>query len=155
MEPKDSASSSVRAEHRWPASLAVAVLIVIPFLMPEPLTLGPRWLLPASEAVLLVAIVVADPGRIDRRSGAMRRVSIALVVLLILGAIWATASLVAELIDGGGVTNSAGNCSRPAPWYGSASTWPLRSSIGNSMPAVRPADTFSPRRTPTWPSPST
>ena len=60
------------------------------------------------EAVLLVVLIVADPGAIDRRSRALRVVGIALVALLGLSAMAATGFLVDSLITGGPETDSAG-----------------------------------------------
>ena len=58
------------------------------------------WLAAPFEVGLLAAIMVADPGRIDRRSQLLRGLSIALTALFAVAAIVATAWLVAELIDG-------------------------------------------------------
>jgi hypothetical protein len=85
---------------------AVLAAIVLTVLLPDDLRLGPRWLLPVVEAVLLVLVVVGDPGRIDRRTRALRFMSIALVAVLVTGALAATVQLVDELIEGGSVTNS-------------------------------------------------
>ena len=69
--------------------------------------LGPPWLLPLVEGVLLVAVIAGDPGKINRRSRWLRALSIVLVSVLVLGALWATVQLVDDLIHGGAVTNSA------------------------------------------------
>ena len=42
--------------------------VAIPLLMPDELLPGPRWVVPSIIFVLLVAMLVLDPGRIDRRS---------------------------------------------------------------------------------------
>jgi hypothetical protein len=81
--------------------------MVLPFLMPHDLVPGPRWILPAAEGILLIAMAVTDPGRIDRRSNRVRGVRIALIAFLVLGTTWATARLIYDLIEGGSVTNSA------------------------------------------------
>jgi len=57
--------------------------------------------------VLLVAIVAGDPGRINRRSRLLRGLSIALVTVLVLGALSSTLLLIDALIHGGPETNSA------------------------------------------------
>jgi hypothetical protein len=86
----------VVAEARWP--MAGAVLAV---------RLGPQWVLPLVEGVLLVAVIAGDPGKINRRSRWLRALSIVLVSVLVLGALWATVQLIDDLIHGGAVTNSA------------------------------------------------
>jgi uncharacterized membrane protein len=55
---------------------------------------------------------VSDPGRIDRRSTAVRACSIALVAILAIGAAVATVRLVVDLIRGGPETNSPGQLLR-------------------------------------------
>jgi hypothetical protein len=82
--------------------------IVLTWLLPAELRLGPNWLLPAIEAVLLVALVFGDPGVISRRTRALRAFSIALVAILVLNSLWSTALLIDVLINGGNATNSAG-----------------------------------------------
>jgi hypothetical protein len=87
---------------------AVLAAIVLTFLLPAQDRLGPSWLLPLIEAALLIALVVADPRDISRRSRELRAVSIALVAALVLSALWATGLLIDHLIHGGPETNSAG-----------------------------------------------
>jgi uncharacterized membrane protein len=95
-------------EARWPAAGAVLAAIVLTVLLPDGERVGPGWLLPAIEVVLLAAIVAGDPGRISRRSRLLRGLSIALVAVLVLGALSSTLLLIDALIHGGPETNSAG-----------------------------------------------
>jgi uncharacterized membrane protein len=64
------------------------------------------FLIPAIEAVLFVALVVGDPSRLRKRTRRVHQVALALVVLLVVAALWATVLLVYDLIKGHGVTNS-------------------------------------------------
>ena len=66
------------------------------------------WLLPAVELVLLGVLLASDPLGVDRRSLWFRRASIALVLLLVAAALWATVILIDHLIHGAPQTNSAG-----------------------------------------------
>lgn len=91
---------------------AVVAAIVLTFLLPAGVRPGPSWLLPLVEGLLLVAVVVGDPGRIDRRSRLLRGVSIVLVSVLVASALWATVQLIADLIHGGPETNSAADLLR-------------------------------------------
>jgi uncharacterized membrane protein len=86
---------------------AVAVALVLSLLRPDEVRLAPAWILPAVEVVLLVVLVVRDPGRIDRRATGLRVVSIIVVALLALDALVASIHLVAVLIEGGDTTSSA------------------------------------------------
>jgi uncharacterized membrane protein len=65
------------------------------------------WLLPAIEAVLLVALVAGNPSRLARRARWAHRVAVILVVVLVAAALWSTVVLVDDLIKGHGVSNSA------------------------------------------------
>jgi hypothetical protein len=100
--------TAVVGEQRWPMLGAVVAAIVLTVLLPADLRLGPNWLLPVIEGALLVALVFGDPGVINRRSRALRALSIALVTVLVLNSLWSTVLLIDVLINGGEATNSAG-----------------------------------------------
>lgn len=87
---------------------AVAAAMVLTFLMPDAVRPGPNWLLPTVEGVLLLALILADPVALSRRSRFLRTVSIVLVLILVVSALWATGELIDDLIHGGPETNSAG-----------------------------------------------
>jgi uncharacterized membrane protein len=86
---------------------AVLAAMVLTILLPATLRVGPQWVLPLIEGLLLVAVVAGDPARITRRSRELRALSIGLVSVLVLGALAATLQLIDDLIHGGAVTNSA------------------------------------------------
>ena len=114
------AEPRVAGERRWPMALAVIVAIIVTVLVPDSLRHGPLWLAPAVEALLLGALVIGDPGRIDRRSKVLRGLSIGLVAVLLLTSLSFTAQLISDLITGGPATNSAGELLRAgvAVWVG-------------------------------------
>ena len=87
-------------------AVTLLVAMALPFLLPPKYSLGPTWIIPVAEALLLVALIVADPGRIDRRSVFIRALSIALVGIVVTGAAGATVRLVIDLLRGGPETNS-------------------------------------------------
>jgi hypothetical protein len=62
---------------------AVIAAIVLTLLLPEQDRLGPTWLLPLLEAVLLVALIIADAAEISNRSRELRALSIGLVAVLV------------------------------------------------------------------------
>jgi hypothetical protein len=95
-------------EARWPMAGAVIAVIILTALLPGSLRIGPDWLLPLGEGLLLLALVAADPGRISRRSQLLRVMSIGLVAVLALGTLQSTAMLIDALISGGSITNEAG-----------------------------------------------
>jgi hypothetical protein len=99
--------NGVVGESRWPMAGAVVAAMILTILLPDSVRLGPSWLLPAVEGVLLVAVIVGDPGRINRTTGSLRALSIVLVSVLVLGSLWSTGQLIDDLITGGPETNSA------------------------------------------------
>ena len=86
---------------------AVVTAIVLTILLPKDQRAFPVWVLPLIEGTLLVALITGDPGAIDRRSRLLRVISIGLVSILVLSALWATVRLIDVLITGGQQTNSA------------------------------------------------
>jgi len=100
-------TEDVVGEARWPMAGAVLAAMVLTILLPADVRFGPQWLLPLVEGVLLVAVVAGDPGKINRTSRWLRALSIGLVSVLVLSALWATVQLIGDLIHGGAVTNSA------------------------------------------------
>ena len=100
-------SESAYGESRWPMAAAVVAAMVLTILLPDDLRLAPRWLLPAVEGLLLVVLIAADPGKISRRSAALRATSVALISVLAVSTVWSTIQLIDDLIHGGPETNSA------------------------------------------------
>ncbi len=90
-----------KSEHRWPASVAVVVAIVLQIVLPNRVTegLGPRWLIPVLEGVLLLALLVANPGHIDRESSLLRGMSLILIALITLANVVALGELVNALLE--------------------------------------------------------
>ncbi len=86
----------VVGEARWPMAAAVLAVIVLTLLLPHSLVVRPRWGVPIVECVLLVAVIIGDPGKIDRRSRPVRALSITLIALLVATTLWCTT----QLIDG-------------------------------------------------------
>jgi uncharacterized membrane protein len=77
------AAALVRRDPFWPAQLTVLAAILLSLDLPSSLTIRPVWLIPAIEAVLLVALVVLTP-----RMGEMgaRRRSLALSLIGVVSA---------------------------------------------------------------------
>ena len=97
----------VVGEARWPMAGAVLAAMILTYRLPDDLRPGPRWLLPLIEGLLLIAVIVGDPGAITRRSALLRGVSIGLVAVLVMGSLWTTVQLIDTLLHGGQATNSA------------------------------------------------
>ncbi len=106
--PSRAKEQRVVGEARWPMAFAVVAVIVLTLLLPHDLITRPRWGVPLVEALLLVAVIIGDPGKIDRVSPRVRALSITLISLLVATALWCTAQLIVELIQGGPATSSGG-----------------------------------------------
>ena len=85
---------------RWPVVLTLLVTIAMSALLPQRLVLGPSWLVPAVEGVLLIAILAATPGGAIGRTAVLRALSVALVFALAAAAGWGATRLIIELLDG-------------------------------------------------------
>jgi len=110
MSPRESTSASQQrlvGEARWPMAIAVVAVIVLTLLLPRGLVQRPRWGVPLVEALLLVAVIIGDPGKIDRLSRRVRALSVTLIALLVATTLWCTTQLIVELIKGGTDTQSA------------------------------------------------
>jgi uncharacterized membrane protein len=87
-------------EHRWPAALAIAVMIALQFRVPTRFSLLGWWVLPCMEAAILAAIVIVNPMRISRASRALRRLGLTLIALASVANGWAAGYLVFGLVRG-------------------------------------------------------
>jgi hypothetical protein len=97
-------------ESRWPPAGALVVYLAlnigIRVWLPGQSSVRLRWLLPTLELALLVALVWGEPARLARRTPWVRRIALAIVLVLVAAALWATALLVYDLIRGHGVSQS-------------------------------------------------
>jgi len=87
-------------EPRWPATLAILVAIGLQLALPARLSPNLHFLLPALEGLLLIGLVAANPRRIDRRSTALRRASLALIAMISLANASSAVRLIVGLIRG-------------------------------------------------------
>jgi uncharacterized membrane protein len=93
-------SGPVRAERRWPMALAVLMAIVFQVGSPHHGRLPGWWAFPVLEVVLLVVLVVVDPGRVDDRSARARRITVALIAILTAGAIGSLFVMLQDILSG-------------------------------------------------------
>jgi uncharacterized membrane protein len=89
-----------RGEHRWPAAAAVVAAIVLQLLLPDTIVPLTRYLLPAVEAALLVALVGVNPFRIDRQTRLVRMLGLAVLAVVSLSNGWSAVLLVDRILTG-------------------------------------------------------
>jgi uncharacterized membrane protein len=70
--------------------------------------LFPGWLLAAIEGILLLILMIGDPGRIDRETPWLHWTSVLLVAVLLSSALASTALLILDMLDASPVTAEAG-----------------------------------------------
>ena len=97
-------------EPLWPVVVSLVAFMVLNvglrLWLPAEGLVGGRWVLPSIELTLLVVLVTADPTRHSRQR--LRRLVLALVALMLISAVWATAVLIYRLITGATVTEDPG-----------------------------------------------
>ncbi len=86
-------------EPRWPAVLAVLAIIGLQLALPRGFAPEPEWLLPATEVVLLLILVIADPGRVNRETRVLRMLGLAVVLAASLATTWSVYRLVLKIIN--------------------------------------------------------
>lgn len=92
--PDDGKTASTAAEPRWPAALAVLAVAALHSALPEPLRVGPAWLVLIVVSALLVPTVIAHrAGKRDLN----RALSHIVLATLTATMIWSLALLIARL----------------------------------------------------------
>ncbi len=81
--------------------------MAVALIAPARLSILPGWVLAATEGVLLLALIVGDPGRIDRTGPWQRRTSIALVVVVLASTLGSTALFIYLLLTGSPLASQA------------------------------------------------
>jgi uncharacterized membrane protein len=90
----------------WPAQIAVAAALALYLTLPHRLTMGPAWLLPALEVVLLLPLALTTPHRaIDERMR-VRHATVTLIGTIGAANALALGLLVHYLLQGGRASGS-------------------------------------------------
>lgn len=101
------ADDRVQGESRWPMALAVLLSGVLHALLPDQIVIGPQFLYLACVSVLLIALVLGDPGRIDRDSRLLRWLTGLLIAFMTLANIIAGIRIVVGILSEQSFWNSA------------------------------------------------
>jgi hypothetical protein len=90
----------IRSERRWQMALAVLVAIAMQVVTPHHGRLRGWWLFPVLEAVLLVALIAIDPGKVDDRSAQVRRLTIGMIGVMTIGTVTGLVILSYDIVSG-------------------------------------------------------
>jgi hypothetical protein len=74
--------AATRGEHWWPVALAIAAAAVLHVALPAKYRVNPPWVAPAVLLGLLAALIIGDPGRIDRQRTWLRVVTGVMIACL-------------------------------------------------------------------------
>jgi len=103
-------------EARLYVASTVLLAIALQLVLPAKLGIRPKYLIPGLEIAVLAALVIANPGRLTRRSGALRGLGLLLLGLVILANVVSAALLIDDLLHSRGpagdplqLLTSAGN----------------------------------------------
>jgi hypothetical protein len=85
-------------EHWWPVALAIVVTVALHVALPAKYRVNPPWVGPAVLLALLAALIVGDPGRIDRQKPWLRVTTSAVIALMTLANLAAAVRLVVDML---------------------------------------------------------
>ena len=85
-------------EHWWPVALAILAAAVLHVALPAKYRVNPPWLAPAVLLGLLAALIIGDPGRIDRQKTWLRILTGTVIACLTLANLLAAARLVHDIL---------------------------------------------------------
>ena len=98
-EPSTGTPTPRAPEKRWPMAVAVLAGIALQVGTPKEGRFTYWWIFPILELVALAAVLIRDPGRIDRRTRAARRTTLVLIALMTIGTLWGLAVLMLDILD--------------------------------------------------------
>ena len=89
---------AVRGEHWWPVALAIVVATALHVALPAKYRVNPPWIAPAVLLGLLAALIIGDPGRIDRQKPWLRILTGIMIGALTLANLAAAGRLVHDIL---------------------------------------------------------
>jgi hypothetical protein len=85
-------------EHWWPVATAVATAALLHIALPDTYRESPPWVLPVVLLALVIALILGDPGRIDRQQRWLRIVTDLVIASLTIANLFAAARLVDDIL---------------------------------------------------------
>jgi len=92
------AEAAHQGEHWWPAALAILAAAFLHVVLPAKYRVNPSWVAPAVALALLAALVIGDPGRIDRQKTWLRIVTGVIIAFITVANLFAAARLIHDII---------------------------------------------------------
>jgi len=87
-----------RGERWWPGALAIVATAVLHVALPAKYRVNPPWLAPAVTLALLAALIIGDPGRIDRQKPWLRIITGTVIGLVTLANLFGAVRLVNAIL---------------------------------------------------------
>ncbi len=82
----------------WPAQLTVLAAIGLQLTLPKRLTVGPTWLLPALEGLLVIGLLLAAPRKLEFEHPRRKRAAVALIAFVSAANIFSLVALSKHLL---------------------------------------------------------
>jgi uncharacterized membrane protein len=82
----------------WPAQATVLAAIVLQLTLPERLTVGPAWLLPALEGLLVIGLALASPRTLEREHPRRKRAAVVMIAFVSTANIFSLVALSKHLL---------------------------------------------------------
>jgi uncharacterized membrane protein len=86
------------AEPVWPAQATVLAAILLQLTLPKRLTVGPAWLLPSLEGLLVIGLMLASPRELEHEHTLRKRAAVALIALVSAANIYSLVELSKHLL---------------------------------------------------------
>ena len=86
------------SEPFWPAQATILAAIALQLLLPDRLTIGPRWLVPSVEGLLLVGMFLVTPNQLEDEHPRRRRITLSLTAFVSAANVYSLSALTHYLL---------------------------------------------------------
>lgn len=87
-----------QGEHWWPVVLAIVAVAALHVVLPARYRIQPAWVVPAVLAVLVAALIIGDPGRIDRQRPLLRVLTATVIAVITVANLVAAGRLIHDIL---------------------------------------------------------
>ena len=98
LRPVTPPRASGRGELWWPVALAILVVAGLHVALPAKYRVNPPWVAPAVLLALLAALIIGDPGRIDRQKTWLRIITDVMIAFITAANLFAAVHLVDAIL---------------------------------------------------------